>query len=107
MPRIRGYSYTSLSYIKKVPRTGAPLPIREAGSLEDQENVASTHVLDARDVATMQMLQDLSSTSNISQEDLVTSLRQQLKNSWDMLQRSRKKTEALALEHKTMVGQIE
>ena len=84
----------------KVTRTGAPLPAREAGPSEDQENMASPHVLDARDVATVQMLQDLSSQSNISQEDLVTSLRQQLKNSRTMLYRSRKKIEALALEHK-------
>ena len=105
MPRIRGYSYTSRSHNKKVARTGAPLPVREAGTLEGQENMASPHVLDARDVATVQMLQDLSSESNIRQEDLVTSLRQQLKNSRTMLYRSRKKIEALAVEHKKkMVG---
>ena len=81
------------------------MPVREADTLEDQENMASPHVLDARDVATVQMLQDLSSQSNISQEDLVTSLRQQLKNSRTMLYRSRKKIEALAVEHKKkMVG---
>ena len=84
------------------------MPVREAGTLEDQENMASPHVLDARDVATVQMLQDLSSQSNIRQEDLVSSLRQQLKNSRTMLYRSRKKIEALALEHKKkMVGYIE
>ena len=66
--------------------------------------MASLHVLDARDVATVQMLQYLSSQSNISQEDLVTSLCLQLKNSRDMLHRLRKKTEALALEHKNMLN---
>ena len=99
MPRIRGYSYTSRSYNKKAARTRAPLPVREAGTREDKENMASPHVLDARDVAPVQMLQDLSQ-SNISQEDLVTSLRLQLKNRQDMLHRSRKKIKALVWEHK-------
>ena len=105
MPRITGYSYTSRSYNKKVARTGEPISIRAADTLEDQENVASRQVTDARDIATAQILQDLSSKPNISQEDLVTSLRSQLKNSGRRLYRSRKKMEALALEHKKkMVG---
>ena len=79
MPRIKGCSYTARSHKKKVARTGAPLPIWAADAIEDQENVAPLHVLYARDVATVQMLQDLSSQSNISQEDLVTSLCLQLK----------------------------
>ena len=100
MPHIKGCSYTSGSHKKKVARTGVPLPIRAADTLEDRENVASLHVLDAQDVATVHMLQDVSSQSNISQEDIVTSLRLQLKNRQDMLHRSRKKIKALALEHK-------
>ena len=82
-----------------------PLPIRTADTLENQENAVLLHALDARDVATVQVLQDLSSQPNISQEDLVTSLRLQLKNRQDMLHRLRKKIKALALEHKKkMVG---
>ena len=105
MPRITGFSYTLRSYNKKAARTGEPISIRAADTLEDQENVASRRIIDARDMATAQILQDLSSKPNISQEDLVTSLHSQLKSSRNMLYRSRKKMEALALEHKKkMVG---
>ena len=76
------------------------MPIREADTLEDKENVASQQIPDARDIATVQILQDLSSQSNISQEDIVTSHRLQLKNCRTMIYRSRKKIEALTLEHK-------
>ena len=76
------------------------MPIREANTLKDRENVAAQQVPDARDMATVQILQDLTSQSNISQEDLVTSLRLQLKNCRTMLYRPRKKIEALTFEHK-------
>ena len=76
------------------------MPIREADTLEDKENVASQQIPDARDIATVQILQDMSSQSNISQEVLVTSHRLQLKNCRTMLYRSWKKIEALTLEHK-------
>jgi len=97
MPRITGYSYTSRSYNKKVARTGEPIFIRAADTLEDQENVASRQVTDARDMATAQILQDLFSKPNISQECLVTSLGSQLKNSGRRLYRSRKKMEAFVM----------
>ena len=102
MPRLKGYSYTTRSHNKKVTRTGAPFSVRAVNSLEDQEHVSSLQpILDAREMATVKILQDLSSQVNISQEDRVISLRRELKNNRTLLYQSRK----LALEHKKkMVG---
>jgi len=99
MPRQKGYSFTTRSHNKKVTRTGSTFSVRPANSLEDQENVPS--ILDARELATAKILQELSSQVNISPEDRVSSLLRELKNNRTMLYRSRK----LAVEHKKkMVG---
>ena len=79
---------------------------RPISTLKDQENVASLQAPDAQDMATVQILQDLSCQSNNNQEDLVTSLRLQSKNSRTMLYSSKKKIEALAFEHKIKMVQL-